>query len=46
MKKMTEKKLKRCENCKHHFWLNGWRCRLVRWEFQLFLPVNCDHYEE
>ena len=41
-----KEKIKRCENCRWHHWFNGWKCRLGCWEFRLFLPVDCDRYED
>lgn len=35
----------RCNECKWHYWLNGWKCKFNRWEFDLWIG-RCELYEE
>lgn len=35
----------RCRHCQHCTWLNGWRCALKCWEFDIWLG-RCAEFEK
>ena len=35
---------KRCMDCEHCTWLNGWRCSLGCWEFDIWTG-KCDEFK-
>ena len=45
-KAMETTRKNKCQNCVHCVWLNRWKCDITCWQFDIYLPVECEEFSK